>query len=58
MSDRRRQILRLRLTEMVNENRRQTAETAPATEEADATMEADPVLEDDAELETWQKHGR
>ena len=50
MSDRRRQILRLRLTEMTNENRRRAG---PADE--DATMaQAAPVLEDDAELETWQ----
>eukprot|EP00435_Cladocopium_sp_Y103_P038966 s2353_g10.t1 len=51
MSDRRRQILRLRLTEMVQENRR----NAPAAAaDGDATMaQADPVLEDDAELETW-----
>ena len=50
MSDRRRQILRLRLTEMTLENRRRAAEE-------DATMaQAAPVLEDDAELETWQRH--
>lgn len=49
MSDRRRQILRLRLTEMTNENRRRAG---PADE--DATMaQAAPVLEDDAELENF-----
>ena len=47
MSDRRRQILKLRLTEMTIENKRNRP--------ADAAMpQADPVLEDDVELETWQ----